>query len=252
MFINSLKSKNKSQQKKSIKNPSKSNCYAANPSKLHEKSRKKVKFSEINWLSTTFNLQFSKHLQLISQMLQNMQKIVPKKGRFFSSEHQKKIKVKCASDLLTGFVGISIEIVFHGWGGAGVLLMPDGAASLLLRMCHKWCVHLREAVITDVSRFSIVEWLLVMMVGLLGHHVMLLVCYLDRLRWIIAVEVISIRWHVLWMRYKLMMLMEGRELHRRLSRHFTAAKGWWWMSEGQWGRFWTLTQFARDVGRLEF
>ena len=155
--------------------------------------------------------------------------------------------MKCASDLLTGFVGISVEIVFHGRGGAGVLLVPDGAASLLLRMCHKWRVHLGETVVADVSWFSVVKRLLVMMVGLLGHHVMLLVRHLDCLRRIIAVEVVSVRWHVLWMRHKLMMLVESRELHGRLTRHYTAAEGWWWVSEGQWGRFWTLTQFAGDV-----
>jgi hypothetical protein len=136
---------------------------------------------------------------------------------------------------LTRVVGVSIEIVFHGRSGAGVLLVPNRAASLLLQMRHQRRVHLRVAVV----RLTVIE-LLVMVVRLLGHHVVLLVGHLDRLRLVVAVEVVSVGRRVLGMRHKLVVLVERREFHRRLSRHNAASEGWW-VSEGQWGRFWTFT-----------
>lgn len=120
--------------------------------------------------------------------------------------------------------------------------MPDcGAPLLLLGMCGERCIHLREvAIVGDISGLTtIIELLLMMMMRLLWHHKLLLISNLNRLRLIIAsVVIIAVDWRMLWVRNQLMMLMEGRELHWRLTWRDTASKRWW-VSEGQWGRFWT-------------
>lgn len=149
---------------------------------------------------------------------------------------------------LTRFVGISIEIIFHGrrwiWR---VLLMPDGGASLLLVLSGERSRHLWVAVVGDVVgpgrklRIVIVE-LLVMMMSL-WHHVVLLVGHMDGLRRIIVPIKVSVRRHMLRMRNELVVLMEGGELHWRPSR--SGASEGRWVREGQWGRFWTFSQFSR-------
>jgi hypothetical protein len=117
--------------------------------------------------------------------------------------------------------------------------VPDGTASLLLRMRHKRSIHLR-VVIDAEALLVIVKLLLVMVVRLLWHHVMLLVRHMDRLGLVVAIEVISIRWRVLRMRHKLVVLVERRKFHRRLAWRYATSERWW-VSEGQWGRFWTFT-----------
>lgn len=53
------------------------------------------------------------------------------------------------------------------------------------------------------------------------------------------VEVVTpVRWHMLRMSDKLMVLMEGCELHLRSTRHSPSER--WRVSYGQWGRFFIL------------
>lgn len=108
--------------------------------------------------------------------------------------------------------------------------MPNGGASLLLMVSRgKWCRHFRVITVRDVVRTRIVikELLLMMVMGLLWHHIMLLVGHVNGLSWeIISIIIISICRCVLRMCNKLMMLMEGREFHWRTSRRATS-KGWW-------------------------
>lgn len=100
------------------------------------------------------------------------------------------------------------------------MLVPDGRASLLLVVSTKWRRHLRVTVVGDVVRswrellVVIVELLLVVVMRLrLGHHIVLLVRYMNCLCRECVSIVIAVRWRELWMCNKLMMLMESRKLH---------------------------------------
>lgn len=128
--------------------------------------------------------------------------------------------------------------------------MPNGGASLLLLVGGERRRHLRVAVVGDVGSgrklSAVVELLLVVVMGL-HDHVVLLVRHLDGLRRVITVAVVvAIRRRMLRMRHELMVLVEGGKLHGRSSLCSTTEGRW--VREGQWGRFWTFSQFSGQGG----